>query len=163
MIIDLILLILMTLFTMWAVMAKSLLKAVIGLAFTSAALAIVMFKLNSPFAAVFELSVCTGLITAVFISAITFAKPLTSEEINETTRDRIKRYWPLPVLMIAVMAVLFIIRLPGFFRVASVVTPGEVRDILWNTRQLDLIGQIVVLLAGVFGVIMLFKGASKDE
>ena len=163
MIIDLILLILMTLFTLWAVLAKSLLKAVIGLAFTSAVLAIVMFKLNSPFAAVFELSVCTGLITAVFISAITFAKPLTNEEINETTRDRIKRYWPLPVLMIAVMAVLFIIRLPGFFRVASVVTPGEVRDILWNTRQLDLIGQVVVLLAGVFGVIMLFKGASKDE
>ena len=39
---------------------------------------------------------------------------------------------------------------------------GDVRRVLWNQRHLDLLGQIVILLAAVFGVLVLFK-ESKDE
>ena len=39
---------------------------------------------------------------------------------------------------------------------------GDVRTVLWNVRQLDLFGQILILLAGVFGVLVLFKREEKD-
>ena len=63
---DLILLGGMLLCCLWAVMARGLLRAAIALATTSVVLAIIMFRLDSPLAAVFELSVCAGLITVVF-------------------------------------------------------------------------------------------------
>jgi hypothetical protein len=37
-----------------------------------------------------------------------------------------------------------------------------VRTVLWTLRQLDLFGQILVLLAGVFGVLVLFRKEGKD-
>ena len=40
---------------------------------------------------------------------------------------------------------------------------GDVRTVLWNSRQLDLFGQILILLAGVFGVLVLFKREGKDD
>jgi ethanolamine transporter EutH len=38
------------------------------------------------------------------------------------------------------------------------ITGEGVREVLWNQRHLDLLGQIAVLLAGAFGVVVLFKG-----
>ncbi|MDD5730401.1 MAG: hypothetical protein PHN57_04670, partial [Candidatus Omnitrophica bacterium] len=55
------LLIAMVLAALWAVMATRLLRAAIALALTSVILTVIMFRLNSPLAAVFELSVCAGL------------------------------------------------------------------------------------------------------
>jgi hypothetical protein len=40
---------------------------------------------------------------------------------------------------------------------------GEVRTVLWTLRQLDLFGQILILLAGVFGVLVLFKKEVKND
>lgn len=57
-----------------AVRFNNLLFAAIALAALSAILAIVFYQLNSPYAAVFELSVCAGLITALFVSAITLTR-----------------------------------------------------------------------------------------
>jgi len=39
---------------------------------------------------------------------------------------------------------------------------GNVRDILWNSRQIDLLGQIIIILAGVFGVIIFFKESVEE-
>jgi len=160
-IIDTILLIAMVAAAMWTVMTRSLLKSTIGLALTSAIITIIMFRLNSPFAAVFELSVCTGLITAVFISTISLVKPLTHKEIVKLSKDRIKRFWYLPVIIIAAGIALIYskIQMPPFL--SAGVDEGNARDVLWNSRQLDLFGQIVVLLAGVFGIVILFKETKK--
>ena len=38
---------------------------------------------------------------------------------------------------------------------AEVIT--DMRALLWGPRALDLLGQILVLLAGVWGVVILFK------
>ena len=59
---------------LWTVMTRSLLKAALGLAVTSALIAVILFRLDSPLAAVIELSVCAGLITAVFVSAISLSR-----------------------------------------------------------------------------------------
>jgi hypothetical protein len=40
---------------------------------------------------------------------------------------------------------------------------GDVRVVLWNLRQLDLFGQILIILAGVIGVLVLFKREGKDD
>lgn len=154
---DRILLILMMLTAVWAVMTASLLRATIGLAVTSAILTILMFKLNSPLAAVFELSVCTGLITAVFISAISLMKPLTYKETVTRARERIKRYWYLPLIMLAAGIGLLFLKIPADFSLPSQAASTDVRMVLWNSRQLDMFGQIIILLAGVFGIVILFK------
>ena len=57
-----------------AVRFNNLLFAAISLAALSAILAIVFYQLSSPYAAIFELSVCAGLITALFVSAISLTK-----------------------------------------------------------------------------------------
>jgi len=57
-----------------AVRFSNLLFAVISLAALSAIFTIVFYRFNSPYAAIFELSVCAGLITALFVSAISLTK-----------------------------------------------------------------------------------------
>lgn len=155
--IDKILLITMTLAALWTVMTRSLLKAALGLAVTSAILSVIMFQLSSPLAAVFELSVCAGLITAVFISAISLMRPLTHKETLELSKQRIKRYWYLPVIMAITAAILIFLNIPFDFKLPGQTLFIDVRALLWNSRQLDLLGQIVIVLAGVFGTIILFR------
>lgn len=155
---DKILLITMILAALWTVMTRSLLKAALGLAVTSAIISIAMFRLDSPLAAVFELSVCAGLITAVFISAISLMKPLTHKETIELSKQRIKRYWYLPVIMIIAGIALTKLTVPIDFKMPQQAPEAlDVRSVLWNSRSLDLLGQIVILLAGVFGIVILFK------
>ena len=160
-IIDIILLTAMVVAAIWTVMTRSLLKSTIGLALTSAIITIIMFRLKSPFAAVFELSVCTGLITAVFISTISLVKPLTHKQIVQLSKDRIKRFWYLPVIVILTGIALIYLKAPAPLELPAAAVETDVRNVLWNSRQLDLFGQIAVLLAGVFGIVILFKEAKK--
>jgi NADH-quinone oxidoreductase subunit J len=162
-IMDMFLLVTMTMAALWAVLGRSLLKATIALAVTSAVITILMFRLNAPLAAVFELSVCTGLITVVFVSTISLTKPLTHQETIDRTKDRIKRYWYLPVLIIIAGVALSFVKMPLDFARPHVLGEGDVRSILWNSRQLDIFGQIAIILAGVFGVVILFREANRDD
>ena len=161
MIMDTIILTAMVLAALWAVMTRSLLKATIGLAVTSAILTIAIFRLNSPLAAVFELSVCTGLITAVFVSAISLMKPFTHKETIELSKNRMKRYWYLPVIMIVSGAGMMFLRFSADFTLPQKGNLIDVRQLLWNSRQLDLLGQVVILLTGVFATVIFFREAKK--
>jgi NADH-quinone oxidoreductase subunit J len=160
---DEILLIALTAAALWTVMSRSLLRSAIGLALTSAILSVIMFDLGSPVAAVFELSVCAGLISAMFFSIITITEPLTPEKVIQEWRARLERFWYLPVIvLLAGLALRFMnvsidIKLPA---------PGEIIDVknlLWANRQLDLIGQIIILLCGVFGIVILLKEMRKKN
>ncbi|MDY7018790.1 MAG: hypothetical protein SU899_01755 [Chloroflexota bacterium] len=57
-----------------AVRFKEMLFSAISLAVLSVMIAIIFFKLDSPYAGVFELSICAGLITALFVSVISLTK-----------------------------------------------------------------------------------------
>jgi len=153
---------LLVLFALFTVMIRNLLKAVISLAAASASLTIIMFMLNAPLAAVFELSVCAGLITVIFISVISLTKPLTPEEEILAVRKRINRYIYLPVIVI-IVALLFLFIKPGLnFSINSSPTNDiNVQDVIWNKRPLDILGQIIIILAGVLGVVILFKESKK--
>lgn len=74
MVVDVILFILMIGFTAYAIFSHRLLNATVSLGLSSALLAIIFFRLYAPFAAGFELSVGAGLISLLFIMAISLAR-----------------------------------------------------------------------------------------
>lgn len=160
--INIMLLILMTIAAIWTVMGRSLLKATIGLAVTSAILSILIFRLGSPLAAVFELSVCTGLITVVFVSTISLTKPLAHKDIVELAKKRTKRFIFLPVLMAAAAVALFKAGSPKALAVSTGEATGKVTEVLWNMRQLDMFGQVILIIAGALGVVVLFTEAKNN-
>ena len=160
--IDIILLVAMTLAAVWSVMGRSLLKATIGLAVTSAILSILIFRLGSPLAAVFELSVCTGLITVVFVSTISLTKPLTHKDIIEMSKKRNRRFIYLPIVLGLVAFALIRAGIPKGLVMSTGETVGNVTEVLWNMRQLDMFGQIILIIAGALGVVVLFAEAKSD-
>jgi len=151
------LLMLLLLAGVWTVMTLNLLKSAIGLAVTSAILSLLLFLMAAPLAGVFELSVCAGLITVVFISVISLTKPLTSAEARARDRSRVKRFIFLPILIVIVGAGLYALRPQMDLPLPPAGMEMDVRQVLWNVRRLDLVGQILIILAGVFGVVILFK------
>ena len=146
--------------TVMCVMLRSLLKAAIALAFTSAILSIVMFVMGAPLAGVFELSVCAGLITVIFISAISMTGTHSKEEIAAKVKVRLKRFIYLPFVLIILFAILLVVIWPHVdgTLITNVAASGlKVQDVLWGKRQLDIFGQIAIILAGVFGIVVFFK------
>lgn len=143
-----------------AVCAVRLLRSVIALAGASVLLTIILFRLDSPLAAVFELSVCAGLIPAIFISTIGLTGRTAQEDLATLHKAKLRRYWLLPVLLVVVAGVLTQIGVPDLATHAPV--QGGVREVLWNFRQVDLVGQIVVLLAGALGVVVLVKERKNE-
>ena len=103
------------------------------------------------------------------ISTISLTRKLTGDEKREYLRDRLKRYWPLPIILALVTIALirwdFATWAQGLVSTQSV---SDVRNILWNERPLDMLGQILVILAGVFGITVFFstllrKSTDKEE
>jgi NADH-quinone oxidoreductase subunit J len=159
---DIALLIVLLAGALWTVLAADLLKSAIGLAVTSVVLAILMFRLLAPLAAVFELSVCAGLITVVFISVISLTRP--GIEKNGAASIRLGKFIVLPLLVLgAGLALLWLKYQPDLSSVLALPQQEDMRRVLWGERRLDLLGQVVVLLAGIFGVVVLFKERGKKQ
>jgi len=163
MIIDMILLVLFLGLALWSVLRYSLLRAAIALAFCSTALTALMFRLGAPLAAVFELSVCAGLITVVFVATISLTKPIRHQDIGQAEWKRLGRYGFLPVLVLLIMAELYAFGIPFDVILPPKVAEPGVREMLWNVRQFDMLGQVLVLMAGVAGIIVFFVNPEKDR
>jgi NADH-quinone oxidoreductase subunit J len=143
----------------WAVLSSRRLRAVIGLAMASVCVTLALFRLDAPLAGVFELSVCAGLISAVFISTISLTAVETEESVAVLTKERTRRFWYLPPLMLLIAVGVMQHALPLVPEAPS--SGADVREVLWSQRHLDLLGQVTILLAGAFGVIVLFKSNKK--
>jgi NADH-quinone oxidoreductase subunit J len=154
---DALLLGLMLAAAVWAILTADLLRSAIGLAATSAILTLLLFRTKMPLAGVFELSVCAGLITVVFISTISLTKPATDEQARAAGLKRWKRYVFLPLVLVAAGALLAVKGLTLGPAAPPPLGAPDVQHVLWNLRRFDLLGQILVILAGVFGVVVLFK------
>ncbi len=146
---------------LWTVMTRSLLRSAIFLALTSIILTVLMFRLNSPLAAVFELSVCAGLISVLFVSTISLTQPMSQEDVIKHMRERMVRFWFLPALLAVVAVVLAFLAKKPVTQVASPETIQDVRVVMWHLRPVDMLGQIIVLLTGAFGVVVFFKERAK--
>jgi NADH-quinone oxidoreductase subunit J len=146
------LLVVLVLAALWASMTTALLRAALGLALTSALLAVVMFS-----------SVCAGLISVVLVSVTSLTQRRPLKEALANRRSRLRRYWPLPFVLIAVGVALSFVHAPVEIALRVPAGDGDVRTVLWSLRQLDLFGQILILLAGVFGVLVLFRKEAQHD
>ncbi len=158
-----VLLVLLVLAALWASMTTLLLRATIALALASAMLAVIMYTLGATIAAVLELSVCAGLISVVFVSIISLTQRKPFKDYVVRRMSRLTRFWPLPLLMIAAGVGLSMVHTPVQVALPVPGAEGDVRVVLWNLRQLDLFGQMLIILAGVIGVLVLFKREGKDD
>jgi len=148
--------------SMWAVMTTRLLRAVVGLALASAVLAAIIYTMNAPMAAVFELSVCAGLIPAIFLSAISVTSRMSQEAAEAHTKTQIRKFWLLPLLVAAAGFALAQVDITNLVVLWPEKVNPDVRTVLWNLRHTDLLGQIVVLMAGALGVVLLMKESGRE-
>lgn len=161
MVLEVIMIISLVVFALWTIVTRSLLRSAIGLAGASAILTVIMFSLSAPYAAVFELSVCAGLISVLFVSTISLTHGQTKQEILDHMRERLKRFWYLPFIILILGVILFYANLKFSLQLPAPEVQTDVRNVLWRSRQIELIGQIIILLTGVFGVVVLFKERLK--
>lgn len=142
---------------LWAVLTPTLLRGAIALALASALLTVVMFQMDAPLAGVFELSVCAGLITVVFVSTISLTQP--KGEAAALARADLRRRAFLPLLGVVGWVALLLFTAGYTLDAQAPVATSQigVREALWNVRRLDLVGQLLVIFVGVFGVVILFK------
>lgn len=159
--INTILLTAMVVSALWAVLARSLMRAAVALLITSALLTVFIYRLNCPIAAVFELSVCAGLIPVLFISSISLSQPLTKEKIIEHSKSRMSRFWYLPFILVLAGIAMSLISVKIAFKLPPPEFVNDVRVVLWSHRHIDILGQIIILLCGAFGVLILFKERKK--
>jgi len=152
------------------VLTRTLPTATIMLALTSVLLAIFLFVSGMRLAAVIELSVSAGLVTAILASAIAMLKP-TGDTSNEDGGDndgtteraqkkskRLMRYLPLPIiLLVLAAAVLYFAGSVDLGLLGDMSPDGSTQTVLWDNRTLDVMGLILLILAGVLGVAALIR------
>lgn len=78
-------------------------------------------------------------------------------------KDRFRRFWYLPFIIVIAGIVLSLLKVKLNLNLPLPEAEKNVRDVLWNLKPLYLVGQIIVLLVGAFGVVILFKDSKKDE
>ena len=128
----------------------------------SAALAIIMYTLGASWAALFEVSVCAGLITVIFISGISLSHD-TKAEVRREYDDK-RRMGVLPVVLVAAGIVMIgagaaiHFEMPVAQRLVQ-----DFREVFWNSRQADIWGQIIVMLTGGTAISVLIKEEKKKS
>jgi NADH:ubiquinone oxidoreductase subunit 6 (subunit J) len=160
MILQTALLIGMVIFSVLAIALKDLLKSAISLAASSLLLGIIFFRMNAPYAGVFEISVVAGLITVLFILTIALTK--SGEEVRESKLVN----WAFPAVFVAFLVIDALVMKGLLGKVPALASgpeAGTFGEVLWKGRTLDLVGQIAVILAGVFAVLALFRKRDKHD
>jgi uncharacterized MnhB-related membrane protein len=129
-----------------AIRVQHLIASSLWLAGVSALLSVLLFLLGAPQVAVIELSVGAGLVTVLFVFAISIA--------GELTRD-------LPALIPKSLAWVLCLALVGLlgWLIRPLTTPippiegADFATVLWQQRALDVWVQMVLMFAGVLGVL----------
>ena len=139
-----------------AVRARELLTAAIWLAGTSALVALLLYLLGAVFVAVIELSVGAGLVTVLLVLAVSMA-----QERELVLAPAVPRAFAW-ALVVGVSALLLAFLLP------SSVTPPALTEVsfsemLWQQRSLDVMLQVVLIFAGVVGILGLLQEGLQPE
>lgn len=147
----------MLFFGVYAVMSRSILRSAIGLALSSAALAVLLYALNAPWASVLELSVCSGLVTIIFISGISLSRSPKMELQKEYRERERNRYLPAVLIGLGLaLAALALALKPDMPPIVADQEPAF-SEVFWEMRQTDIWGQIAAILCGGIAVAVLFR------
>jgi len=133
-------------FAIMAVRAKRLIASALWLAGVSAMVAVLFYLLGARQVAVVELSVGAGLVTVLFVFAISIA----GEEPGV-----LKSYVPvwLGGALILLMVGLFTwFTIPGSMTTIPSTEPPFI-TVFWQERGLDMVVQVTLIFAGVLGLI----------
>jgi uncharacterized MnhB-related membrane protein len=130
-----------------AMRAKQLLASAVWLAGVSAFIALIFYVLGAREVAVIELSVGAGLVTVLFVYAIAIAG---EEAMNARSLVPKPLAWGLVVLVLALLGVGDWPTLSGSGQAGMEAPFGTV---LWEARGLDVLVQVVLIFAGVMGVL----------
>jgi len=138
---------------------RDLLYGAAALAAASVILSIVLFRFGANVAAAFELSVCAGLITVLFVATVSLTK-----DSDQKTEAR------LPVLFLVPMVALFagvsyflVSWLAGALPAPPPAQALTFQEAFWGQRTTDLLGQISLVLVGVFGLLAILRAKSAGR
>ncbi len=135
----------MLLCALLAVHSPRLLISALWLAGCSALLALALANLGAPEVAVVELSVGAGLVTVIFVFAISIAGDEPAAYASIVPR-------PLAwVLMAAFFLLLAGLTVPRLLAPALTATPLSVLQAIWQARALDTLLQVALIFCGVLG------------
>ena len=152
-------------FAVAAIRARRLLTSAIWLAGVSALISVVLYLYGAHEVAVIELSVGAGLVTVLFVFAISISG-------DEPVESRAVIPWPLVTGMaVLLVGLLGWYLLPASSHLAEAgPVPGSLSDILWQSRGLDILVQVVLIFSGVLGLLGLLaetkaplEGSAVDE
>lgn len=139
-----------------ALTAARLLVSAIWLAGASAMVSLLLYMLGAPEVAVIELSVGAGLVTVLFVFAIN----ITGDEGLSA-----KSMIPSPVAWVLILIPLILL---GFLNLPVLDLPmlaplGEdFTETLWQERSPDLFLQVVLIFAGILGILGLLAERKPD-
>ncbi len=140
--------------------SQRLLISAIWLALTSALVALLLYMLGGPHIAVIELSVGAGLVTVLFVFAIN----ISGEEMIDAASVLPKPYAWGSIAIAAGLALFLILKTLGVVSFPTEITKTSL--INWDSRYLDIVLQVVLIFAGVLGVIGVLapgKNATSKE
>ncbi|MEF3280797.1 MAG: NADH-quinone oxidoreductase subunit J [Elusimicrobiota bacterium] len=144
-----------------SVISKKLINSAIMLAVLSIGVSILLFAYSAPWAAVFELSVCAGLITVLFISAVNLIK-----NDEESLKENRVKYIVFPIILVGFIIATSIF-VPEYFskllKYSTFNTSNQdpLGKFIWIYRGVDIIGQLTLLAASVFVIKHIFTKEVK--
>jgi uncharacterized MnhB-related membrane protein len=130
--------------------SQRLLIVTLWLALTSALVSVLLFQLGAPEVAVIELSVGAGLVTVLFVFAFSIVGEDTFDELTIVPRPLV---WAL-VLLVSFLLGWFVLPQSGEMRTAVEL---PLTRLLWEQRGLDVLAQIILIFAGVMGLLGLLN------
>jgi len=132
-----------------AIRTNRLLISALWLAGTSALTALLIYVLGAPEIAVIELSVGAGLVTVLFVFAINIAG-----EEPEPVATLIPKPLAWVLVMVAVLLLAWL-SLPALYTIVLPESSGtpSFSQMVWQYREVDVLLQIVLIFAGVLGVL----------
>ncbi|MCX7705810.1 MAG: hypothetical protein N2115_06085 [bacterium] len=143
-----------------AVFLKDMLKAVLCLLISSVFLGIIFFKLNAPYAGVFEISVVAGLIVVLFILTVSITGP--QDTVSEPNVHLLVFFVLLSIFLYAIN--IAIIKMFACDKIPiSSKDYFSLGEALWIGRTFDMIGQICVIFSGVFVLLLILSRRKNDK
>ena len=133
-------------FALQAIRSRRLIVSALWLAGTSALLSLIFYLAGAQLVAVIELSVGAGLVTVLFVFAISISGE-DSTELRSLVPNILSG-----VLVLICALLLGWLSLPLSTEVQAVTEPA-LSQMIWETRGLDVLVQVALIFAGVLGLL----------